>query len=99
MVSARILCFLVLLPGLLRAAPGLYLTLDKTTLEQGRFIRAQVFAVDVGVDLQRLDLTPLQQQFGVEVGDDPDWVDDERWPNAQVQRLRLKLYPHGQTTR
>ena len=88
-ITLSLLC----LASLAGAAPGLYLVLDKTSLELGKPLRAALFAVDAEGDLDQLDLAPLREHFGVIVRDGPDWVDDKRWPDSAVQRMRLRLYP------
>lgn len=75
------------------AAPTLHLDLNRNTVEHGKFLRAELYAVTAGADLQTLDLSPLRRLFGVVLREDPDWVEDRRWPKQQVQRLRMRLYP------
>jgi len=75
------------------AAPTLHLDINKRVVEHGKSLRAELYAVAADADLQTLDLSALRRLFGVELREDPDWVEDRRWPGEQVQRLRMKLYP------
>jgi hypothetical protein len=92
---------LLFLPGLSGAA-GLHLLLTKTRVEYGKALRAELFLVGADsddqagrqpIDLEQIDLAPVRERFGIVTRDDPDWVEDRRWPGEEVQRLRMRLYP------
>jgi len=94
MVIQRLPLFLLLVVSLpCLADPGLYLDIDKTEVELGKRINAILYGVDASVDPEQLDLTQLRGQFDVEIPGTPDEVEDERWPDSRIERLRLRFTP------
>jgi hypothetical protein len=72
---------------------GLYLDIDRTEVELGKRISAILYGVDASLDPEQLDLTELRRQFDVEIPGTPDEVEDKRWPDSRVERLRLRFTP------
>ncbi|MEJ2329555.1 MAG: hypothetical protein P8Z33_06765 [Gammaproteobacteria bacterium] len=85
------LLYVVSLPCL--ADPGLYLDVDKTEVELGKRINAILYGVDASVDPKQLDLTQFRGQFSVEIPGTTDEVEDKRWPDSRIERLRLRFTP------
>ena len=87
------LLLLLLLSPLLWADGELHLQINKSTLELGKRLNVDLFAVGSKADLKKIDLKPLHTLFAMETPDDPERIADDRWPFDEVQRLRLRLYP------
>ena len=95
MVTKRfsVLLLFLLLPISSMAAPQLFISLNKTDIQLGHVIDAELYGIDLQGRLVDIDLHDLKEVFGVTLEETADDVADPRWPDRSVQMLRLKLYP------
>jgi len=82
-----------LLSTLCLASAQLILVTDKIETEIGRPIRVEIIAVSLESKLSKIDLTPINKDFGIITDYATDQTEDARWPKQIVQTLSLKLYP------
>lgn len=88
-----LLLLLLLLPLASMAAPQLFIHLNKTDIQLGHVIDAELYGLDLQGRLVDIDLHDLQDVFGVTLEESSGDSEDPRWPGHAVQMLRLKLYP------
>lgn len=85
--------FIVSLSTLCFASPQLILLTDKKETEIGRPIRVEIVAVSLENKLSKIDLTSINNHFGIVTDYATDETQDARWPGETIQTLNLKLYP------
>ena len=73
--------------------PQLLLYSDKTESVIGRPIHVDLYGVSLSTKIDKIDLSKLNESFGVVTDHVIQNTSDIRWPNQQVQILKLKLYP------
>ena len=66
---------------------------DKTESVIGRPIHVDVYGISLNSKIENLDLSKLNDNFGVVSDYVIQNISDNRWPHEQVQILKLKLYP------
>lgn len=88
----RLLCISLLLPACLQAAPALDVSLDKAEIEYGRSINLIVKASGITDDLNKIDLSPLDKHFHIDVTDYSS-IQSPLSAGDSQQVLRLHLTP------
>lgn len=83
----------LLLPSFSMAAPQLLFVYDKTEIQLGHYINAELYGIDLKSKLADIDLRNLNENFGVTIEETSGGMEDDRWPNQSVQMSQLKLYP------
>lgn len=87
-----IVLFLVL-PSTGEAKPEIVLILDKTELQIGHHINASLYGISLNDKLVNVDLSDLEEAFGIKIIETTEDIEDDRWPGKQVQLLKFKLFP------
>lgn len=73
--------------------PKLLLFIEKNNYILGRPIRAELYAIALKSKITDIDLSNLDNNFGVLTDYSVIDTRDNRWPNQSIQILKLKLYP------
>ena len=73
--------------------PKLLLFIEKNNYILGRPIRAELYAIALQSKITDIDLSNLDNNFGVLTDYSVIDTRDNRWPNQSIQILKLKLYP------
>ena len=71
----------------------LFLFIEKSDFMLGRPIRVDLYGISLKTKITNIDLTKLDENFGVVTDYSINDTHDKRWPNQSVQILKLKLYP------
>lgn len=82
-----------LLPLSVSAEPQLLLELNKTEVQIGRHINAQLYGIDLPGKLVDINLEGLRESFGIDILETIEDAEDPRWPTQSVQSIQFKLYP------
>ncbi len=90
---AYAISLLWLLPTFAVAAPQILLILDKTEIQLGHHIDAELYGINLEEKLINIDLRELEKKFGVIIEETTEETEDPRWPDQPVQLIQLKLYP------
>lgn len=62
-------------------------------LEQGKYLRADIYLDSDDLDIDDLNLSAWKEQFHIEQHQSSRRVQDSRWPNRAAQKQRLRLFP------
>ena len=71
----------------------LFLFIEKSDYMLGRPIRAELYGIELKTKITDINLSKLNESFGVLTDYSINDTSDERWPNQSVQILKFKLYP------
>lgn len=74
-------------------AESLHLEHKTNSVEIGRPLVTEIYAINIKKDLSTIDLTPLKKHFGIVIDYSAFNTIDKRWPTKKIQVLGLKLYP------
>lgn len=77
------------------SASQLILFTDKSESIIGRPIRADLYGISLGSKISEINLSKLNENFGIVTDYVISETSDKRWPNQEIQILRLKLYPRN----
>lgn len=80
------------------ASAHLLLETDKSQLELGESLTVKLYGIGLQQSLDELDLKPLTQDFSIVSEYSATLIEDQRWPDEDVQFLRFKLYPKSTGT-
>jgi len=97
----RQLVYAISLSGLLstfavaapQATSQILFILDKTEIQLGHHIVAELYGINLQEKLENIDLHDLKEKFGVIIEETTEETEDPRWPDQPVQLIQLKLYP------
>jgi hypothetical protein len=84
---------LTLVSNVSHSASQLILFTDKTESVIGRPIRADLYGISLNSKISDINLSKLNENFGIMTDYVINDTSDKRWPNKAIQILRLKLYP------
>lgn len=88
-----VLCLFLLQPISSFAAPQLFINLNKSEIQLGHAIDAELYGIDLHTKLIDIDLRDLKEVFGVTLEESFGEIEDPRWPGRPVQMMQFKLYP------
>ena len=71
----------------------LLLLVEKNDYILGRPIRAELYGIALKTKITDINLSKLNENFGVLTDYSVSDTRDERWPNQSIQILKFKLYP------
>lgn len=89
-----IIYLLALLPAA-HAKQKIILVLDKTEVQLGHHIKAELYGVGLHNKLINIDLAILRENFGVNIVETSEEVEDDRWPGQAVQSMQFQLFPRS----
>jgi hypothetical protein len=76
-----------------QATPQVLLIIDKTEIQLGHHIVAELYGINLQEKLINIDLRELEKKFGMIIEETTEETEDPRWPDQPVQLIQLKLYP------
>ena len=71
----------------------LFLSIEKSDYILGRPIRAELYGIALKTKITDINLSKLNENFGMLTDYSVNNTSDGRWPNQSIQILKFKLYP------